>query len=77
MQIETNVLLFEFALTLYFIATISGIIEIFRGKKGTSKVSLYLSIIGFAFHTANIIVRYIEGGHIPVTSMHEAASFFS
>lgn len=77
MQIETNVLLFELALTFYFIATISGVIEIFRGKKDTSKVSLYLSIIGFAFHTANIIVRYIEGGHIPVTSMHEAASFFS
>jgi len=77
LQIETNVLLFELALTFYFIATISGVIEIFRGKKDTSKVSLYLSIIGFAFHTANIIVRYIEGGHIPVTSMHEAASFFS
>ncbi len=77
MQIETNVLLFELALTFYFIATISGVIEIFRGKKDTLKVSLYLSIIGFAFHTANIIVRYIEGGHIPVTSMHEAASFFS
>ncbi|MBI5098291.1 MAG: c-type cytochrome biogenesis protein CcsB [Nitrospirae bacterium] len=74
---ETNVLLFELALTFYFIATISGIIEIFRGKKDTSKVSLYLSLIGFIFHTANIIMRYIKGGHIPVTSMHEATSFFS
>jgi cytochrome c-type biogenesis protein CcsB len=77
LQIETNVLFFELALTFYFIATISGIIEIFRGKKDTSNVSLYLSLIGFIFHTANIIMRYIEGGHIPVTSMHEATSFFS
>ncbi|MBI5056469.1 MAG: c-type cytochrome biogenesis protein CcsB [Nitrospirae bacterium] len=74
---ETNVLLFELALTFYFIATISGIIEIFRGKKNTSKVTLYLSMAGFAFHTANIAIRYVEGGHVPVTNMHEATSFFS
>jgi cytochrome c-type biogenesis protein CcsB len=77
LHIETNVLLFELALTFYFIATISGVIEIFRGKKDTSKVALYLSIIGFVFHTVNIILRYIESGHIPVASMHEATSFFS
>jgi len=71
------VLFFELALTFYFIATISGIIEIFRGKKDTSNISLYLSIVGFVFHTINIILRYIQGGHIPVASMHEAASFFS
>lgn len=77
MQIETNVLLFEFALTFYLLATISGVIEIFRGKKDTSRAALYLAITGFVFHTANIIVRYIEGGHIPVTNMHEATSFLS
>lgn len=74
---EINVLLFELALTFYFIATVSGIIEIFRGKKDTSRAALYLSIIGFVFHTGNIIVRYVEGGHIPVTNMHEATSFLS
>ncbi len=77
LQIEINVLLFELALTFYFIAAITGIAELFRGKKASSRATLYLAIIGFLFHTANIIVRYIEGGHIPVTDMHEAASFFS
>ena len=77
MQIETNVLLFELALTFYFLSTISGVIEIFRGKKATSKIALYLAAIGFLFHTGNIIVRYVQGGHIPVTNMHEATSFFS
>ncbi|RJQ45187.1 MAG: c-type cytochrome biogenesis protein CcsB [Nitrospiraceae bacterium] len=72
-----NVLLFELALTFYFIATISGIVEIFRGKKNISRATLYLSIIGFVFHTSNIVVRYVEGGHIPVTNMHEATSFLS
>lgn len=77
MQIETNVLFFELALTCYFLATISGIIEIFRGKKGSSRIALYLAIAGFIFHTTNIVIRYVEGGHIPVTNMHEATSFFS
>ncbi|UCH80087.1 MAG: c-type cytochrome biogenesis protein CcsB [Nitrospiraceae bacterium] len=77
MQIETNVLLFELALTFYFLSTISGIIEIFRGKKAASKISIYLAAMGFLFHTGNIIVRYAQGGHIPVTNMHEATSFFS
>jgi len=71
------VLLFELALTFYFLATVSGLIEIFRKKKVTSRVALYFSVAGFVFHTGNIIVRYFEGGHIPVTNMHEAASFFS
>ena len=77
MNIALNVLLFELALTFYFIATIAGIIEIFRGTKSSSRLALYLSVMGFLFHTANIVVRYVEGGHIPVTNMHEAASFFS
>ena len=77
MQIEINVLLFELALTFYFLATIAGVIEIFRGKKSSGRLALYLAVTGFLFHTANIISRYIEGGHIPVTNMHEATSFFS
>ena len=74
---EANVLLFELALTFYLLATIAGIVEIFKKKKGTSRAVLYLAVIGFLCHTANIIVRYAEGGHIPVTNMHEASSFFA
>jgi len=73
----TNVLFFEVALTFYFLATISGIIEIFRRKKAMSRITLYLSVAGFLCHTVSIIARYIKGGHIPVTNMHEATSFFS
>jgi cytochrome c-type biogenesis protein CcsB len=77
LQIEINIFLFELALTFYLIATITGIVELFKRKMATSKATLYISVIGFLFHTANIIVRYVQGGHIPVTNMHEAASFFS
>jgi cytochrome c-type biogenesis protein CcsB len=83
LKIETNVLLFEFALTFYFIATIVGAIELFKSAKAVSKDTkhpraiLYLAMVGFLFHTANIVVRYVEGGHIPITNLHEASSFFS
>lgn len=77
MQIEINVLCFELALTFYFLATLAGLIELFKSKKTSSKIALYLSLIGFIFHTVNIAIRYVEGGHIPVTNMHEATSFFS
>jgi cytochrome c-type biogenesis protein CcsB len=77
LQIEINVLCFELALTFYFIATIAGLAELFKSKKTSSKIALYLAVAGFAFHTINIIIRYVEGGHIPVTNMHEATSFFS
>ena len=77
MSINTNVLFFELALSFYFIATVVGIIWLFRGKKATSKLIFVIAAIGFIFHTLNIIVRYIEGGHIPITSLHEASSFFS
>ena len=74
---EINVLLFELALTFYFIAAIMGVIELFRRRKTVSKATGYLALAGFLFHSANIIARYIKGGHIPVTNLHEAASFLS
>jgi cytochrome c-type biogenesis protein CcsB len=77
LQIEINIIFFELALTFYLLAAIAGIVELFRTKKASSKAILYLTVVGFLFHTANIIARYIKGGHIPVTNMHEAASFFS
>lgn len=77
MSIDANVLFFELALTFYFIATVVGIIWLFRGKKASTRAIYAIAAIGFAFHTINIIIRYVQGGHIPVTNLHEASSFFS
>lgn len=77
MDFETNVILFELSLTFYFLSTIVGVIELFRRRKAASKATRYLAITGFLFHTANIVTRYVEGGHIPVTNLHEATSFLS
>ncbi len=71
------ILLFELALTFYFAAAIVGVLEIFKGSRATSILLIVLAGCGFGLHTANIIARFVIGGHIPITNLHEAASFFS
>lgn len=68
---------FEIALFFYFIATIIGVFELFKSTKTTSNLMLISAVIGFAFHTINIISRYVDAGHVPISNFHEATSFFS
>lgn len=70
-------ILFELALTFYFTATIISISEIFRKSKGASRLLLITAGIGFLIHSASIIARYIEAGHLPIAGMHQASSFFA
>src|SRR5512140_1549964 len=72
-----GVLLFELSLTFYFAAAIVSIVELFRGTKATSYFILIFAVAGFILHTATIIVRYTVSGHVPITSLHEASSFFA
>ena len=72
-----NVLFFELALTLYLLSMVIGIIRLFKEIKATSTITIVFAVIGFIFHTANIVVRYMQGEHIPITNLHEASSFFS
>ncbi|HDL20833.1 MAG TPA: c-type cytochrome biogenesis protein CcsB [Nitrospirae bacterium] len=62
---------------MYFASAIVAVIELFKGSHITSKIMLYLAIAGFVLHSLNIAIRYSIGGHLPITNMHEAASFFS
>lgn len=72
-----GIIVFELALTFYFAATIVGLIEIFRESKGLSRLILILAACGFVLHTLNIIIRYSATGHLPITGMHQATSFFA
>jgi len=72
-----EVTLFEIALTFYFAAAIVGVLELFKGTRVTSRIMMGLAIAGFVVHTANIVTRYALAGHIPISSLHESASFFS
>lgn len=72
-----EIILFEIALTFYFAAAIVCVLELFKGSKTTSIIMHGLAVAGFAFHTGNIISRYVISGHIPIANLHEASSFFS
>ncbi len=72
-----GLILFELALISYFVATLVGIIELFKGRKFTSRIMFFFVGVGFTFHTINIIYRYVVSGHIPITNFHESTSFFS
>lgn len=71
------VILFELALTFYFASAIVAVIELFKGSKATTRIMFIFAATGFTLHTANIILRFFIAGHVPVTNLHEASSFFS
>ncbi len=72
-----GIILFELALTFYFAATVISIVEVFKGSKESSQLMLIAAGLGFLIHSASIIYRYATAGHLPITSMHEASSFFA
>ena len=72
-----SVLPFELALTFYFAAVILGAVELVKGSKTTARLMQILIAIGFLNHTLSIVYRYAVGDHLPITTPHEAASFFA
>lgn len=72
-----SILPFELALTFYFAAVIIGIVVLARGSKAMERLMQLLIGIGFLNHTFAIIYRYAVGDHLPITTPHEAASFFA
>ena len=72
-----SILPFELALTFYFAAVIVGIVDIAKAGKHTARLMHLLIGIGFINHTFSIVYRYAVGDHLPITTPHEAASFFA
>ena len=68
---------FELALTFYFAAVIFGVVEVVRHNKTTERLMFASVALGFVNHTVSIVYRYVAAGHLPITSPHEAASFFA
>src|SRR2546430_7733154 len=72
-----NVLVFEVTLLFYFLGTTLFLVQLAGRWEGIWKPSFVVAGIGFFFHTLALVSRMIEGGHVPLTSMHEVLSFFS
>lgn len=70
-------LLFQLSFAIYILAAVLYLVFFFSKKP---ELRLYARVIFFAaaiLHTGNILVRYLEAGHTPITSHHETVSFFA
>ncbi len=72
-----NVFLFYLTLLFYSIACSGYLVYLIRATKPIWKVSRILLIIGFIFHSASILSRFVEAGYTPVTNRFESLIFFS
>ncbi|MBI5411093.1 MAG: cytochrome c biogenesis protein CcsA [Nitrospirae bacterium] len=64
-------------MVLYLLGTALFLAYLLRRSEALSKVSLVIAGIGFLSHTAALLTRMMEAGHVPLASLHEAMSFFS
>lgn len=69
--------LFQASFTVYCIATVFYIIFFFNQKKQIRKAARMVFMAAAFLHAVNILLRYLEAGHTPITSIHEVISFFA
>ena len=72
-----NVLFFEVTLLLYFLGTVLFLTQLTGRWDAVAQSAFVIAGTGFLFHTLALVSRMIEAGQIPLTTMHEALSFFS
>ena len=70
-------LLFQITFLTYILATIVYLVYFVTQKKTSRTVARWLLLAAGLLHTAVLLVRYFEAGHTPLTSNHEAVSFFA
>ncbi len=70
-------LLFQAGFAVYFVAAVIYTVFFFSQKAQIRIVARIVFVLAASLHTLNIIFRYIEAGHTPITSIHETISFFA
>ncbi len=71
------VMFFMTTMGLYLVGTTSFLAYLLRRSEALSKVSLGVTALGFLFHTLALGSRMMASGQVPLTSFHEAMTFFS
>jgi cytochrome c-type biogenesis protein CcsB len=68
---------FNVTIVSYFLAAIVFLIFLYSKKKHIGVIGTLLVLVGFIAHTGSIIFRAQEAGHLPLSNLHEAMTFFS
>lgn len=61
----------------YFLAAGAFLIFLYSRSRRVGLAGTALVLVGFLTHTLAIVLRAQEVGHLPLTSLHEAMTFFS
>ena len=72
-----NRVLFGITLFFYFLATFHYLLFLIGQRDSIGKVCHITTIAAFGFHTLTLISMMAVEGHVPITSMREALSFFA
>ncbi len=64
-----------FALAAYVVAAIHSILAFVNKRRAFERVSMASLGVGFAAHTAAIIIDWVQDGHYPLFYLHETISF--
>ncbi len=72
-----SIIFFQIALFLYLVGTGASLAYLISLRQRISSLTIYALISGFIVHSLAIVFRYIEAGHMPITNLHEALSFFA
>ncbi len=70
-------LLFQISFVAYFLATAAYIVFFITQKSQVRRIARMIFFAAATLHTVNIVARYVEAGHTPITSIHETISFFA
>ncbi|WP_028583371.1 c-type cytochrome biogenesis protein CcsB [Desulfogranum mediterraneum] len=69
--------LFQISCIVYLLSTATYMVYFFSEKKQIRQLARQVFFVAAALHTLNILFRYLEAGHTPITSHHETISFFA
>src|SRR5206468_8032161 len=71
-----HVVLLRLALGLYFVGFVHSVLTALNRKQTLFRPALIAVSVGFALHTASIVLRAVEVQYLPLTQRYEAFSFF-
>ncbi len=70
-------LLFQVSFFAYFLAMAAYVVFFVTQKSRIRRTARMIFFAAAVLHTLNIVFRYTEAGHTPITSQHETISFFA
>ncbi|NTU59850.1 MAG: c-type cytochrome biogenesis protein CcsB [Deltaproteobacteria bacterium] len=72
-----NVAVLKISAVVYLVATVVQLVFLASQKKPLETWGRRATWTAFGLHTLGLVLRFFEAGYTPVTSLHEAMSFFA